>query len=205
MFTLVVPVLIFLFLKGFSTNHYDLPYYVPLRDAVSGEVLKNKEDTVFFHLPVIPLGVVNGQEVSTQILKGKTVIVNAVELPCSDTCQNVLFQLERAFQLHQTYPELAVITFVKGYEHEKANDTVPLVAHRPDWWEFTTSDSAHHQYLKGVFHLTEKLPGQKTISPYNRFILLDRSGYIRGYYDALNPEEIDRLMVEIKILEYNRE
>ncbi len=37
--------------------------------------------------------------------------------------------------------------------------------------------------------------------PYNeQFVLLDKKGYIRGFYDGTNPEEIDRLTAEIKIL-----
>ena len=37
--------------------------------------------------------------------------------------------------------------------------------------------------------------------PYNeQFVLLDKKGYIRGFYDGTNPEEVDRLTAEVKIL-----
>jgi protein SCO1/2 len=37
--------------------------------------------------------------------------------------------------------------------------------------------------------------------PYNeQFVLLDKKGYIRGFYDGTNPEEVDRLSAEVKIL-----
>jgi len=36
---------------------------------------------------------------------------------------------------------------------------------------------------------------------YNRqFILIDKEGFIRGLYDGTDPEDVDRLMAEIKIL-----
>jgi protein SCO1/2 len=40
-----------------------------------------------------------------------------------------------------------------------------------------------------------------TTIPYNeQFILLDKQGFIRGFYDGTDPEEIDRLTAEVKIL-----
>lgn len=37
--------------------------------------------------------------------------------------------------------------------------------------------------------------------PYNeQFVLLDKKGYIRGFYDGTNPEDVDRLTAEVKIL-----
>jgi protein SCO1/2 len=37
--------------------------------------------------------------------------------------------------------------------------------------------------------------------PYNeQFVLVDRKGFIRGFYDGTNPEDVDRLTAEVKIL-----
>jgi protein SCO1/2 len=37
--------------------------------------------------------------------------------------------------------------------------------------------------------------------PYNeQFVLLDKQGFIRGFYDGTNPEDVDRLTAEVKIL-----
>jgi protein SCO1/2 len=48
--------------------------------------------------------------------------------------------------------------------------------------------------------LLKKEKSLETI-PYNeQFVLLDKKGYIRGFYDGTNPEEVDRLSAEVKIL-----
>ncbi|MFN8346479.1 MAG: hypothetical protein U0X91_15860 [Spirosomataceae bacterium] len=37
--------------------------------------------------------------------------------------------------------------------------------------------------------------------PYNeQFVLLDKKGFIRGFYDGTDPEDVDRLTAEVKIL-----
>ena len=59
---LVVPALIFLYLKGFGENHYELPYLIPRIDSATGNVMMRKNpnpkwnqpkmDTVFHTVPV---------------------------------------------------------------------------------------------------------------------------------------------------------
>lgn len=47
------------------------------------------------------------------------------------------------------------------------------------------------------------LKKEKTLEtiPYNeQFVLLDRKGFIRGFYDGTSPEDVDRLTAEVKIL-----
>ena len=39
---LVVPALVFLYLKGFGENHFELPYLIPLTDSTTGNVLMKK-------------------------------------------------------------------------------------------------------------------------------------------------------------------
>ena len=47
---LLVPVLVFLLLKGFGTNHYNLRYYFPVV-TYEGEALVQNGDTVFRKIP----------------------------------------------------------------------------------------------------------------------------------------------------------
>ena len=38
----------------------------------------------------------------------------------------------------------------------------------------------------------------------SRLMLIDSKGYTRGFYNGTDPEEIDRLMAELKILNYEK-
>lgn len=46
----------------------------------------------------------------------------------------------------------------------------------------------------------EKLKPSKTISYNEQFVLIDKDGYVRGVYDGMDPEDVDRLLAELKIL-----
>ena len=46
----------------------------------------------------------------------------------------------------------------------------------------------------------KKAKSAETIPYTEQFILVDKQGYIRGFYDGTDPEEVDRLMAEVKIL-----
>lgn len=50
------------------------------------------------------------------------------------------------------------------------------------------------------YKITNLIKNKKTIPYYYQFILIDKQGYIRGKYEANNPEDVDRLIAEIKIL-----
>jgi protein SCO1 len=199
-FTLVVPVLIFLFLKGFSTNHFDVPYFVPQTDPVTQRILVNEGDTVFYQLPDFTINGTDGNSLSSQQLTGKTLVISSLDTPCGDTCQKVKNQLARISMLQDTYPDMLILTLAKADE----NIALPETAHEESWRVFSLSDSLYNRYVNNVFRLNEKIGDEQTILSHNRLELIDQNGFIRGYYNALDPEEIERLMVEIKILEYNR-
>lgn len=200
MFTLVVPVLIFLFLKGFSTNHFDVPYFVPQTDPVTQQILVNEGDTVFYQLPDFTINGTDGNSLSSQQLAGKTLVISSLGTPCGDTCQKVKNQLARISMLQDTYPDMLILTLAKADE----NIALPETARKESWQVFSLSDSLYNRYVDTIFRLNEKIGDEQTILSHNRLELIDQNGFIRGYYNALDPEEIERLMVEIKILEYNR-
>lgn len=202
--TLAFPVLIFLFLKVFTSNRFDLPYFVPLRDAANNVVVQTGGDTTFYQIPDFSLPA-DGGTIDAASLKGKTVLVSTLSFPCGDTCQKVLNQLVRVQALHQDYPSFIILTLLSEKDSpliDKINERKPSYA---GWLVATLPDSVLSRTIQYVFHLNEKVPGLQTISPQTRLSLVDGAGFIRGFYDTTDPEETDRLMAEIRILEHNRE
>lgn len=45
-----------------------------------------------------------------------------------------------------------------------------------------------------------KLKPSKTIPFNEQFVLVDKEGFMRGIYDGTDPEDVDRLLAEVKIL-----
>lgn len=202
--TLAFPVLLFLFLKVFTSNRYDLPYFIPLRDAANGVVLKPNGDTTFYKIPNFSLSADGGTPEAASF-KGKTILVSTLSSPCGDTCQKVLNQLVRVQALHQDYPTFVVLTLLNKKDSSLIDKINERKISNAGWQVASLSDSTLASTIQNIFRLNEKVPGLQTISPPARLSLVDGAGFIRGFYDTTDPEETDRLMAEIRILEHNRE
>lgn len=199
---LVVPVLVFIFLQGYTTNHFDLPYYVPLRDSVTNEIVVENGDTAFYQIRDFSLPSLDSQAVITAgELRGKTTVVSAFKGKCDQDCEKVLSQLTRINALHETYPRVVLLTIIN---EDKGLAKSLIARQKPGWQIAQIPDSIYTSTLKNVFHLAPKSRDEKTILGNNQFSLIDDRGYIRGYYDARKTEEIERLLGEIRILEYNK-
>jgi|AntAceMinimDraft_5_1070358.scaffolds.fasta_scaffold173469_1 protein SCO1/2 len=204
MLTLAFPVLIFLFLKIFTTNHYDLPYYVPMIDSVSNAVVMNEGDTVFYQLNDFSLITTSNEPLTSDQLRGKMMVLSSIRLANVDGYDKVLGELVRINKLSESYPELIILTLIPEKENGIKTELEKRRVVSELWKVISVTDSSQYEYVDKIFHLSEKAGIHQTISSNNRLSLVDASGYTRGYYNALDPEDIDRLMAEIKILDYSK-
>ena len=199
---LVVPALIFLFLQGYTANHFDLPYYVPLRNSVTREVVMKDKDTIFYQVKDFSLSLFDSPSVITSShLQGQTVVLSAFESPCDANCEKTLSELTRINVLHQAFPSFTILTIIN-----KSDELLGKIPNLPKagWNVAVIPDSTFKSTVQGTFHLLPEDRKEQTISFNNRLSLIDGKGYIRGYYDAGKTEEIERLLAEIRVLEYNR-
>lgn len=199
---LVVPALIFIFLRSYTANHFDLPYFVPLRNSVTNEVIRNGEDTVFYQIKDFSLMSVDSSSAITSAqLRGKTVVLSALRSPCDAACKKTLTELTRISALHQAFPAFMILTLV--HKNEESVDRIARYQ-KAGWEAVMVPDSNYQKIVQGTFHLLPESRREQTNSFNSRLSLIDGKGYIRGYYDADKTEEVERLLAEIRVLEYNR-
>jgi protein SCO1 len=182
--TLVIPALIFALLKLFGTNHYDLPYFVAEKD-VKGSIIVQKGDTLF-HQVSADCGVFGGVN-----LNGRLTVVSRMPSNCGEPCERATDELERIAALKAAIPELQILLV--------AADTI-----RRGEWQPAKVDSAT---IASCFskELTDSEKGSDALNgPAGQILLIDRERHIRGFYKAGNAEETDRLMAEVKILDYEK-
>lgn len=188
--TLVIPALIFVLLKLFATNHYDLPYFNPKLDANQKVEIVNG-DTVFQKILEVhlPLGNVK--------LEDQLSIISVVPEDCGDTCKLVLSNLQRICDLRSGVENLSIITLSRD---SLSASTEFRDLGNPGWNVAITKNADIADVLNSQSaafkQMLELYPAGSGL------ILLDRKGYTRGYYNGADPEEVDRLMAEIKILNY---
>lgn len=182
--TLVIPALIFALLKLFGTNHYDLPYFVAERDE-NGLVIVENADTLF-HQVSPDCGLFAGVN-----LDGRLTVVTRMPANCGEPCERATDELERIAALKSAIPELQVLLV--------ASDTV-----RKGSWQSVKAGSIT---IAGCFdkELTDTAKASEAaIGRAGQIVLIDRDRHVRGFYKAGDGEETDRLMAEIKILDYEK-
>ena len=197
--TLVVPALFFLFLQVFTTNHYDVPYFHPVKD-LAGRAIVAHGDTIYYEVMPTRIKSIDNKVFPKEYLKGGLTVVSYLPRDCKDSCRIVFSQLERIYALRNSIPDVRLLTIA---------ETVPFLGDRfpgnlggNAWKIGVVSEMNRDSVLNIDFRFNTKVPKSKTNSIERKLILIDRQGHIRGYYIGTDNDEIDRLMAEIKILDY---
>ncbi|MEO6286425.1 MAG: hypothetical protein ABIN80_10155 [Dyadobacter sp.] len=187
--TLVIPALIFAFLRFFATNHYDLSYFNPELDA-NGKVVVQNGDTLFRKVSGLCADTDNSG------IKGLTVVSYLPEIR-DDSSSLALSQLQRIFDIRSDITDLSIVSV--GIKANDNKQDLPEQIGKPGWALITaTREQIDTCFVKELgFNLN---PVSK-FKP-NSLVLIDRQGYVRGYYNGADVKETDRLMAEIKILDY---
>ncbi|MCE7043990.1 hypothetical protein [Dyadobacter sp. CY312] len=175
--TLVIPALIFTFLRFFATNHYNVPFYHPVTDT-QGLIRGNNGDTLFY--------TVSGEKLA---LNGNLTVVSYLSEQCDDSCRVMRDNLNRIYALQEGVKGLELLSL-----HERTVSDSSVA--KAGWRNIQLSSHDRDSILKW----NEFVDTKKIGAPENRWMLIDRDGHIRGYYNGADSEETDRLMAEIKIL-----
>jgi len=173
--TLVLPVLIFLIFKLFGNNQYQLPYFGP-KTLLKG-------DTVYYKVPIEELRdyqneiVPIGSEVATSCY---------VFFQTQDTDSLSRILKREMLRLRENLPQNNVkLLNLEVLEKEDA---------------FVKPDSGvvmHYIPIEAQSNILTQLLMQLP----EEVVLLDNNKHIRGVYKGTSTEEIDRLILEIRVLE----
>ena len=220
---LVVPALIFLYLKGFGENHYNLPYMIPLTDSTTGNIMMKKNpnprwnqpemDTVFHTIPSWKLTDENGNEFLGQSLKGKIYVADFFFTRCGSICPKMSTELTRVQDTFSKEGEVQLASFSVDPMHdtpEKLREYAQKYDAKAGKWHFLTGTKTQIYPLavKGYFipvadaseyDKAVKTPDETFIHS-EKLILVDKEGYIRGFYDGTDKKDVDRLILEIRVL-----
>mgnify|MGYP001137369767 CR=1 FL=1 len=198
---LVLPGLIFLFLKTFGENHYDLPVENPV---VAG-CEPNLEDGTNHHIPAFSLVDQDSAAFTRERLRGTVHIANFFFTSCPDICLQVTAELRRVQELVDSDSYQLV-----SYSIDPAHDTPSVLRDYAGKykasstnWSFVTGDFGQLQQLArcGYYILAKRNEMDKqTFVHSDNIVLIDKEGKIRGYYSGTDRKETDRLIIELQVL-----
>jgi len=175
-------------------------------DAAGANSVRNEtpdEIRVLGILPEFKLTDQNGDEFGLRELRGKVWIGTFIFTRCPATCPQQTAEmgnLQRSLSKHEAWEDIRLVSFSVDPEHD-----TPLVLRQyaerfsadPQHWKFLTGDRSVIWNLSkdGFYLLVDDAPLDSTgpILHSQQLALVDRSGRLRGYYDALDPAEVGKL------------
>ncbi|TLU89854.1 hypothetical protein [Dyadobacter sediminis] len=105
----------------------------------------------------------------------------------------MLAQIQRVNNLTIDIPDLVITTLADSAYMQHSD--YPDELGKQNWKILLTGKEEATDVM-------EKLSGSCQDDLHNMLVLVDKDGYTRGYYKGADPEDSDRLMAEIKILQY---
>ncbi len=178
--TIGLPVVIFLFLKGFGNNQYTIPvlYEQGLGDSLSTPCLDQKKQQYVVNNELIPEGmkIIHFERLDGPVLKTR------------------LEELERVQDVFYNDEDISLNTFVNANTISVTDiqDYDQRIQFLDGFWKKSELDSTSWANLKYCAMAMTNLD--------NRVVLIDKKNRIRGYYNILEREETDRLILELRIL-----
>lgn len=190
-FTLVVPATVYVFLRGFGENHYAVPVFY--ENGLSRDTTECPSDNLphTVHMSLLP-GHVPGDH-PADIFDDKLSVID-VDMEPGDRLGNSGYSLNRVSDIFARNPAVQFI-FIRpdqGVDHVKqspANERfIYVYGTDREITEFARCELV-------LFDFPDEIDREN-----RRFVLIDNRGKIRGYYPSGDFDEIDRMVLEIKII-----
>jgi len=200
-----LPVFIYSFLVVFGENKYELPVYNPKSvDCVSNQT--NEKDTLH-RIPPFELLDQDSNLFSDADLENKIYVANFILTRCPNgICPAMSNELVRVQEDFKDRDDVQLISYSIDPEFDSPSvlkEFGEYYGANPNIWKFLTGSSQEiYQQSKCGYFVAVRMneDGSFDFDHDKRLILVDKDQRIRGFYDGTNREEVDRLIVEIKIL-----
>ena len=212
---LLVPVLAFLFLYGFGSNHYALPTYLPERtDSVRVAGGGWQRDTVYHRVQPFRLRASGGRYVASSVLgQGLYILQVATPAEASTQATRTMARIQEKFR-RETRVRLATLVPMTtsptetSARLEKLNEQYGTISGK--WFILGASPDSVQRLAQYEFGMTTLRPGhlpfrpatEPATLPAGRLLLIDHEQQVRGIYDGTDIHEIERLITEINVLLY---
>jgi len=204
---LALPVFLYIFLKVFGQNKYSLPVYYPQGvDSVKVEG-KWKVDSVYHTITPFEFTDQDNKKVSNDLVKGKIYVADFFFTRCGSICPKMSSQLTRVQEAFKGEQDIKILSFSIDPEHDSVEVLKNYAAQykaRSGQWHFLTGDK-HKIYDLGQkgFKIPVGKEEEEVTPDYfhsSRLMLVDKEGRIRGYYNGVSRDDVDKLILEIKVL-----
>ncbi len=222
----IFPILIIIFLLTQGNNAYPLDiYYTKWIEEVEidGEVyldtvrdvsqISNKKiiDTIYHQIPNFELTDQKGKLFSSKTLEGQVYIADFFFTRCGNPtlCPRMSAEMKRLQENFRDDDQVKLVSFTVDPEFDTPEVLAEYAARYQanyEKWRFLTGKKKDIYDLAYFGFKVNAMEEGDEVTPdflhATKFMLIDPLGRIRGYYEATNREDVDRLILEVKILLY---
>jgi protein SCO1/2 len=170
-------------------------------------------DTVFQTIPSFSLINESGKTFNSNSLKGKIYVASFFFTRCTTICPKITTQLSRVQDAFHLDPEVQLLSISVDPKFDQPEMLAAYAkrfdANKGQWYFLTGEKKVIYPLVLKGFHVpladaseydaAIKNPDETFIHS-ERLVLVDKEGIIRGFYDGTDKKEVDRLLVEIKVL-----
>ncbi|HEY4327657.1 MAG TPA: SCO family protein [Mucilaginibacter sp.] len=189
-----------------SNNNKTLPIYgnrTPVTNVVDG---KSETDTIYQTIP--PFKFVNqyGDSISNKNVKDKIYVADFFFTSCPSICPIMQRNMLNVYNAFKADDDVKILSYTIDPKHDSVNvlksyaDKLNITGN--SWWllqgkKEETYQLAEKNYLVAVRPDSTVAGG---IIHQGYFILVDKKSRLRGAYDGTKPEEVNKLIADIKTL-----
>jgi protein SCO1/2 len=180
----------------------ELPYFEPIEKG-----LKTNADSLGRHLVYdFSLTDQTGKTVTRKDFENSITVVDFFFTSCQGICPVMNSQMKRVYEQYKGNKEVKLISHTVNPEKDSV-EVLAAYAKKynadPEQWHFVTGDKAELYKLARKSYLisdTNGDGGKEDFVHSQNFALIDKAGHIRGVYDGTDSVEVDRLIVDMKLL-----
>ncbi|GAB3018043.1 SCO family protein [Cyclobacterium sediminis] len=207
---LMIPVLIILFLRGFSSNQYDIP--ILYQNGVEDPFEQcDYMDSSQHYIPDFTFTDQFGRSVGKEMMDGKITIVDFFFTSCPSICPIMSKEMERVQDVFRNEDRVQIysISIDPDFDSPKVlADYADEHGAKKDKWFFLNGPEEETYDLARCGFIIPSVSGGAVPENFvhsDKFVLVDELGRIRGYYSGTKREGVDQLILETKILLHDKE
>ena len=203
--TIILPLSILYYLSGANDYLIKIQKYYPKVDStLSGNVMIY--DTSYYTIPDFSLLNHTGDSIYREDLYDQFFVIDFFFTRCPTICpqmSNSMYDVQEKFD---EIDEIKLLSVSIDSEYDRP-DVLSRYSRKydanPDKWFFLTGDKKKiHNLASMGFKLSavQEAEGVEDITHSDRLVLVDKEGIIRGYYHGTDDDEVDKLIVELRML-----
>ena len=202
--TTILPLSILYYLSGAKDYLINIKRYYPKVDSSQTGSVMNY-DTSYYTIPEFSLLNNTGDSIYREDLYDQFLVVDFFFTRCPTICpemSNSMYEVQEKFD---EIDEVKLLSVSIDSEYDRP-DILSRYARKydakPDKWFFLTGDKKEiHNLASEGFKLSavQEAEGEE-ITHSDRLVLVDKEGVIRGYYHGTDEDEVDKLIVELRML-----